>query len=416
MGKFESYPSADSLNDSDIVLFNQNEITHKVNFVTLVNTIKNKIGITTIDTSPDSNSTNLVTSGGIYNAISVEKTRAQAKEAELERDKANLAQTYTIDNTSDATIDDIDYIPFYDLSSTSKKKITFSGIITKLSNTFLSKSGGTLTGVLKTEHPINQVVSGTGTVAFDEDVVESNTTNTYHHPTKWNFDLSISSPQKGDIISVTIPIINNLQNGVYMSTDNGTTYFPVLINGTNPLQNQFSANTIIMLQFDSNASCNNIYSVNGSTSFVSITNGCWRVVNTTEKALQYQYLDSYGGGATQNLSVSSIVDSSSIQQCCAFKKDNIGYVQIGIALNDGVSTEQDVVLIDDIDFVPCEPISSNTPSSMWGQLWDYTTGKTYPIIIESSTSTTSRVRVYTGEDSGIISGHTLFGSVSCICQ
>ena len=45
MSKFESYPSADTLNDNDITLFNKSNITHKVSFATIVNIIKDKKGI-----------------------------------------------------------------------------------------------------------------------------------------------------------------------------------------------------------------------------------------------------------------------------------------------------------------------------------------------------------------------------------
>lgn len=43
MGKFESYESADSLNDDDITLYNKNAVTHKLTFATLVTLIRNKI-------------------------------------------------------------------------------------------------------------------------------------------------------------------------------------------------------------------------------------------------------------------------------------------------------------------------------------------------------------------------------------
>ena len=51
MGKFESYPEADSLNDSDITLYNKNSVTHKITFSRLVSLIKNKIAATGLVTS-----------------------------------------------------------------------------------------------------------------------------------------------------------------------------------------------------------------------------------------------------------------------------------------------------------------------------------------------------------------------------
>lgn len=109
MSKFESYPSADTLNDNDITLFNKSNITHKVSFATIVNIIKDKIGIGNIDSTPTQNSTNLVISNGIYNAIQNEKNRA----INVEQTKANINDTYTkteIDNkliTTNNTISNI---------------------------------------------------------------------------------------------------------------------------------------------------------------------------------------------------------------------------------------------------------------------------------------------------------------------
>ena len=43
MGKFESYPEANTLNDDDITLYNKNTVTHKINFATLVSLIRSKL-------------------------------------------------------------------------------------------------------------------------------------------------------------------------------------------------------------------------------------------------------------------------------------------------------------------------------------------------------------------------------------
>ena len=43
MGRFESYPEADALNDSDITLYNKSDGTYKLTFSRLVNLIKNKL-------------------------------------------------------------------------------------------------------------------------------------------------------------------------------------------------------------------------------------------------------------------------------------------------------------------------------------------------------------------------------------
>ena len=63
MGKFESYPEANALNDNDITLYNKSTVTHKITFIRLVNLIKNKIAETGLVTTIGAGA-GLVTSTG----------------------------------------------------------------------------------------------------------------------------------------------------------------------------------------------------------------------------------------------------------------------------------------------------------------------------------------------------------------
>ena len=105
MGKFESYPSINSLCDDDITLYNHNTVTHKINFARLAQLIKTKVS----ESIPIQGSTNLVTSGGIYNAI---KASADSK-----ADKATTLEGYGITDAYNMVESNIRFIPKYSIDS-----------------------------------------------------------------------------------------------------------------------------------------------------------------------------------------------------------------------------------------------------------------------------------------------------------
>lgn len=105
MGKFESYPSINSLSDDDISLYNHDTVTHKINFARLAELIKTKVS----ESIPIQGSNNLVTSGGIYNAI---KASADSK-----ADKATTLEGYGITNAYNMVESNIRFVPKYSIDS-----------------------------------------------------------------------------------------------------------------------------------------------------------------------------------------------------------------------------------------------------------------------------------------------------------
>ncbi|MBO7450618.1 MAG: hypothetical protein J6U54_09635 [Clostridiales bacterium] len=154
---------------------------------------------------------------------------------------------------------------------------------------YLLKSGGTMTGRLTTSKPINQIITGgSGEVG--------STSSGVYKPTTWKFDLSWANPTHGDIITIEPPV-NGHANGVWLSFDNGTTYYPCSVNnGTTRLQTQFPADSLCMLQFDSNASTT-IYPVAGGTATTSVTGGAWRVVNFYNSTYNFSGTTFYSGNS-----------------------------------------------------------------------------------------------------------------------
>lgn len=89
MGKFESYPSINNLDDDDITLYNHDTITHKVSFLRLANLIKLRVA----DQIPTQGSDNLVSSGGIYNALQSKADKATTLDGYGIEDAYNMRES-----------------------------------------------------------------------------------------------------------------------------------------------------------------------------------------------------------------------------------------------------------------------------------------------------------------------------------
>ena len=82
---------------------------------------------TEVDAAPTENSQNLVRSGGVYSAVSVKANTTDVNTSlGLKADKTDAYMT----TDGSETIDDADYIPFYDTSGSAKKKTLWSSLKT----------------------------------------------------------------------------------------------------------------------------------------------------------------------------------------------------------------------------------------------------------------------------------------------
>lgn len=117
----------------------------------------------------------------------------------------------------------------------------------------------------------SNVLTGSGTVA--------SYTNSKYYPAKWTFNTG-ANPNDGDIITIKIPVAGH-DYGVFLSTDNGTTYYPIVCNGTGRLTTHYPVNTYLTLIYESAGSAASMFAVEGQTSStrVTITGGAWRVIN-----------------------------------------------------------------------------------------------------------------------------------------
>lgn len=153
----------------------------------------------------------------------------------------------------------------------------------RIDTNYLKLDGGTMRGVIYTRSPINQVIdNGEYIDAFDAGAAAS--PNRYK-PLLWNFNTSIT-PTTGDIITIRVPS-NGHTNGIYLSMDNGLNYYPITLNGTDALTDQYPIGSCLTLIFDGGNVASNIYALTGSDLKQTISNGTWRVLNYYDSGAPY---------------------------------------------------------------------------------------------------------------------------------
>lgn len=177
-------------------------------------------------------------------------------------------------------------------------------------NTKLPLAGGTLTGRVTTEKVINHAVIGSGTVG--------SYTNSTYYPAKWTFNTGMTA-QNGDIITIKLPCAGH-DYGVFMSIDNGTNYYPVVLSGTNRVTTQYPNGGYITVIFNSSGSAASMFALAGQTSSTRITvnGGVWQVLN---------YYDSGNSGLYQNYNIKAYkVGSTAITAYDLIAEDINGYL------------------------------------------------------------------------------------------
>jgi len=129
-------------------------------------------------------------------------------------------------------------------------------------------------------------LTGTGTAGQDKG---SGSTNRYV-PALWTFNAN-PPVADGEVYFIKIPVAGG-SYGVWLSLDNGTTYYPVAVsNGKARFQSHSPINSVIAVSYESAGVCT-CYAMGGADSGTDVT-GCFRVV------------DSYDSGNTTYSAMSS---------------------------------------------------------------------------------------------------------------
>ena len=111
-------------------------------------------------------------------------------------------------------------------------------------------------------------IDGTNTAAV---------TSSPYKPMIWTFNANIT-PQNGDIITIKTPGAGH-DYGVFLSTNNGTNYYPITLNSNTRLTTQYVTGSYLTLLFDSSNSAASMFPLEGGSSRVTVNGGTWRVVN-----------------------------------------------------------------------------------------------------------------------------------------
>ena len=113
--------------------------------------------------------------------------------------------------------------------------------------------------------------------ALTNGVGTAQVTSSPYKPVLWKFDQGIT-PTDGDIVTIKTPIAGH-GNGVFLSLDNGTNYYPIAVTGTSRLTTHYPAGAYITLVFNSSGSVAAVYPVAGATSTSTVTGGSWTIIN-----------------------------------------------------------------------------------------------------------------------------------------
>lgn len=125
----------------------------------------------------------------------------------------------------------------------------------------------------------NTLITGSGTAGSDK----GSGVSPRYYPAKWTFNLG-GNPADGDIITIKIPVAGGTYSE-WLSTDNGTTYHPIALNGKSRITSQYAVNTYLTLIYESSGVCTT-YALAGADSTADVT-GTWRVINYYDSNTTY---------------------------------------------------------------------------------------------------------------------------------
>ena len=188
-------------------------------------------------------------------------------------------------------------------------------------NRVVESTGDTMTGKLTLLQGCNQLAIGSGTAG------QAGSASAAYIPTLWTFDLGMS-PGPGDMLTVRIPV-DGVSSGVWMSVDNGSTYYPVAVAAKARFTTHFGVGEIIELVFETGMTTT-MYGTDetgaaaGSTTSDEVMNR-WCVVNFYDTNTTYSNVKLGHGYATCTTAASTIAKVASLS---SYKLSTGGYVSV----------------------------------------------------------------------------------------
>ena len=168
-------------------------------------------------------------------------------------------------------------------------------------NEIMSKSNGTTPsalylnndgGVVFLGKEYYNTITGTGTAAQDK----GEGVSPRYFPAKWTFNIPGGALTNGYRIQIIIPVAGH-SYGVYLSIDNGTTYKPIVYQGTTRLTTHFGNGIPLELVYHSGGSVADIYPLAGGDERTTVSGGVWRVLNAYDANTTYSVMTAAQVGA-----------------------------------------------------------------------------------------------------------------------
>lgn len=242
--------------------------------------------------------------------------------------------------------------------------------------------GKKITGKLE-----NYIVTGTGVQGEDK----GSSVSPRYYATTWTFNYG-QNPVDGDMIMIKVPCAGTV--AVWLSTDNGTTYYPVGIQSNSSslatrLSTQYATGTYLHLVYESSSQIST-YERGGVDAVTTLT-GMWRVMNyydsnTTYSAMAQSEADT--GTATTGRTITAKVLNDTI-----FKKAPTAYCTTAAGTAAKTATCGGYALLSN-SYIQVIIVNSNTSKSALTLAINGKTAK--PIYINGSASSASNYTLNAG--------------------
>ena len=130
--------------------------------------------------------------------------------------------------------------------------------------------------------------TGTGTIG------QSGSKTVDYIPSLWTFDIGYT-PVAGDMIAIKVPVAG-VSSGVWISIDNGTTYYPIATVDKTMLTTQYPINSMVLLLYEPNATTTTYGTTKdgapANSSAADLVSNRWTVVNGYDSGTTYSAMTS----------------------------------------------------------------------------------------------------------------------------
>lgn len=113
-------------------------------------------------------------------------------------------------------------------------------------------------------------------------------------PSLWTFDIGYT-PVAGDMIAIKVPVAG-VSSGVWISVNNGTTYYPIATVNKTMLTTQYPINSMVLLLYEPNATTTTYGTTKdgapANSSAADLSSNRWTVVNGYDSNTTYSAMTS----------------------------------------------------------------------------------------------------------------------------